>query len=175
MRRPRKRATKASLLPTPVGGAGCQSTESMLAYHSGAWEGSPAYAATSATGRAITVSTCTSTPMAHLLVLVPQDPAIIPHEIESLPPRRSRRADVVSEDASRTAPRQLHVERWLLHLRRRPRPHGADRGGRRVHQALRHGPRLADRHGRAQGARDARGLHGPRLPRRGHREGAAAR
>src|SRR4051812_23004968 len=47
--------------PTRTGGSVRHCTESMLAYHSGARDGSPAYAATSAQGRSITISVRTST------------------------------------------------------------------------------------------------------------------
>ena len=47
--------------PTATGGGVRHSTESMFTYHSGALVGSPAKAATSATGRRITVSVSTST------------------------------------------------------------------------------------------------------------------
>src|SRR6476620_2894628 len=54
--------------PTATGGGVRHSTESMFTYHSGAFVGSPAKAATSATGRRITVSLSTSTfpAIAHL-------------------------------------------------------------------------------------------------------------
>src|SRR3954469_11300144 len=47
--------------PTATGGGVRHSTESMFTYHSGAFVGSPANAATSATERRITVSVSTST------------------------------------------------------------------------------------------------------------------
>src|SRR5207249_8821768 len=50
-RRPRNRATNATAEPIRNGGTVFHSTDSMLAYHSGAFDGSAAYAATSATGR----------------------------------------------------------------------------------------------------------------------------
>src|SRR5215218_8788766 len=59
--------------PTPTGGAVRHSTESMLTYHSGAFVGSPANAATSDTGRRITVSVTTSTSFA----TVPPPAAIV--------------------------------------------------------------------------------------------------
>src|SRR5262249_50452911 len=50
--------------PTPTGGSVRQVTESMLSYHNGALPGSPAYAATSAHGRSMTISVVTSMAMA---------------------------------------------------------------------------------------------------------------
>ena len=50
----------------------------------------------------------------------------------------------------------------------------AGRRRRRGRPAQRHGPRLADRSGRAGRARHARGVHHARLPRRAHRAGQAA-
>ncbi|WP_224278659.1 hypothetical protein [Nocardioides lacusdianchii] len=43
--------------PTATGGGVCQRTESMVAYHSGARAGSPAYAATCSRGNGSTAST----------------------------------------------------------------------------------------------------------------------
>src|SRR5215510_10174663 len=60
-RRPRKRATHANHDPSYNGGGVFQSAEMMLTYHSGAFDGSEAYDATSAIGRSIVVSVTTST------------------------------------------------------------------------------------------------------------------
>src|SRR5438309_11639836 len=60
-RRPRNWATKDSQAPTPSGGAVFHSTALMLTYHSGALDGSAAYAATLPRGRSITISVRTST------------------------------------------------------------------------------------------------------------------
>src|SRR3954470_9579409 len=57
--------------PTATGGGVRHSTESMFAYQSGALPGSPANAATSATGRRITVSVSTSTSPATALTSCP--------------------------------------------------------------------------------------------------------
>src|SRR5437899_12505825 len=46
--------------PTRTGGSVFQSTDSMFAYHSGAWDGSAAYPATWSRGRSITISVMTS-------------------------------------------------------------------------------------------------------------------
>src|SRR5688500_13286587 len=59
-RRPRKRATNATADPTASGGEVFHSTDSMFTYHEGAFVGSPAYAATSPTGRSMTMSVTTS-------------------------------------------------------------------------------------------------------------------
>src|SRR4051794_41766727 len=64
--------------PTPSGGGVRHSTESMFAYQSGALPGSPAKAATSATGRRITVSVSTST-----------SPATAPTSCPGMIPRRN--------------------------------------------------------------------------------------
>src|SRR5579859_4922562 len=60
-RRPRNRATKSIRDPTATVCGVCQTTDSMFTYQSGACDGSPAYAATSAHGRSITISVTTST------------------------------------------------------------------------------------------------------------------
>lgn len=56
-------ATKAMRDPTRNGGDVSHSTALMLTYQLGAFDGSTAYAATSARGRAMTMSVVTSTPM----------------------------------------------------------------------------------------------------------------
>src|SRR3954454_17959627 len=56
------RATNATFEPTAAGGGVSHSTDVMSTYHSGALLGSPAYPATVARGRAITISVWTSTP-----------------------------------------------------------------------------------------------------------------
>src|SRR5215475_13117102 len=53
--------------PTPTGGGVCHRTEAMLVYHSGACDGSPAYAATCSHGRAMTISVMTSTVIAAII------------------------------------------------------------------------------------------------------------
>src|SRR4051794_16832252 len=52
--------------PTPTGGGVLHCTERMLAYHCGAFVGSPAKAATTFGGRSMVVSTSTSTLMTPL-------------------------------------------------------------------------------------------------------------
>src|SRR5690349_6083588 len=61
MRLPRNLATNATREPTSTGGAVSHSTDAMFAYHRGAFAGSAAYPATSATGSGITASVSTST------------------------------------------------------------------------------------------------------------------
>src|SRR3954451_23799283 len=60
-RRRRKWATNLTRDPTRGGGSVSHSTDSMLRYHAGAFDGSAAYSATSSSGRSITVSDVTST------------------------------------------------------------------------------------------------------------------
>src|SRR5882672_9610355 len=60
-RRPRKRATNATLEPGCAGGDDSHSTDSMLTYHAGAFDGSAAYDATASTVRSIVISVVTST------------------------------------------------------------------------------------------------------------------
>src|SRR5687768_7809976 len=62
-RRPRNSAMNATREPTRIGGAVFHSTDLMFTYQSGARDGSPAYAATSATGLLMTMSVITSTGM----------------------------------------------------------------------------------------------------------------
>ena len=62
-RRPRKFATNATREPTRSGGSVFHSTALMFTYHLGAFSTSLTYAATSARGRAISVSVTTSTAM----------------------------------------------------------------------------------------------------------------
>ena len=66
------------------------------------------------------------------------------------------------------------LPRGRRHPGRRPGAHrtaAADAAG--FDRAQRHGPRLADRRRRPGRARDARGLHDARLPRRAHRRGSS--
>jgi hypothetical protein len=78
-------------------------------------------------------------------------------------------------DEPRTGDRRLHLARPA----RAAGPDGAtDRGERRgcrLHPAGGDGPSVADRPRRGRGARDARGLHDPRLPRRMYLAGRASR
>jgi len=60
-RRPRNDATKAIREPIASGGSVFHSTLSMFSYHSGAFAGSAEYPATSADGRAISISVTMST------------------------------------------------------------------------------------------------------------------
>src|SRR5688572_3703669 len=66
--RPRKRASKATRVPTASGGGVRHSTRRMLAYQRGALSGSTANAATSATGAAMARSVLTSTGNVRLAV-----------------------------------------------------------------------------------------------------------
>src|ERR1700682_3575743 len=68
-----------------MGGGVSHSTDLMLTYQRGALEGSPAYAATCACGRLITVSVSTSTRIAEPLVFVQTPAQAIEHRVPSPP------------------------------------------------------------------------------------------
>src|SRR5882672_2091680 len=91
-RRPRKCATKAIREPTAIGGDVFHSTALILTYHSGAFVGSAAYAATRSTGAAISMSVTTSTAMS------------ITPRLRSLPGLTGARLDVRLQAAEELLP-----------------------------------------------------------------------
>ena len=88
------------------------------------------------------------------------------------PLQRGRREETARED--RPAHRRLHLPGGRPRPRRRPDAHRRRGRGGRVPARERDGPPVPDPGARAARARDARGLHHARLPRRAHREGRAA-
>src|SRR5690242_1237656 len=131
MRLPRNLATNATREPTSTGGAVSHSTDAMFAYHRGAFAGSAAYPATSATGSGIIASVSTSTSAIPDILESAHGRVHPPH-----PPGANSRHDrpaALSERRQACRRRRSGAPHW------RP-PHGRNRDSGHNHLLVRLGP-----------------------------------